>query len=73
MKLYEYQRSRSLIELGLKLSDSIFLNFFSSIITRPIETKFHVEPPWDGRTKSDSNGSGHMTKVAAKPIYGKKH
>ena len=29
MKLYEYQRSRSLIDLGTNLSDSIFLNFFS--------------------------------------------
>ena len=29
MKLYEYQRSRSFIDLGPNLSDSIFLNFFS--------------------------------------------
>ena len=29
MKLYEYQRSRSLIDLGPNLSDSIFSNFFS--------------------------------------------
>ena len=32
-KLYEYQRSRSFIDLGPNLSDSIFLNFFSSITT----------------------------------------
>ena len=31
MKLYGYQRLRSLIDLGPNLSDSIFLNFFSSI------------------------------------------
>ena len=55
MKLIEYQRSRRLIDVGPNLSDSIFLNFFSSIITRPIEAKFHVEPPWD-RTKGFSNG-----------------
>ena len=30
-KLYEYQRSRSFIDLGPNHSDSIFLNFFSSI------------------------------------------
>ena len=30
MKLYEYQRSRSFIDLVLNQSDSIFLNFFSS-------------------------------------------
>ena len=29
LKLYEYQRSRSFIDLGPNLSDSIFLNFFS--------------------------------------------
>ena len=33
MKLYEYQRSRSLTDLGPSHSDSIFLNFFSSITT----------------------------------------
>ena len=48
MKLYEYQSSRSFIDLGPNLSDSIYLNFFSSITTTPIEAKFHVEPPWDG-------------------------
>ena len=73
MKLYEYQRSRSLIDLGPNLSDSIFLNFFSSITTRPIEAKFHVEPSWDGETKICSNGPGHMTKMVALPIYGKNH
>ena len=50
MKLYEYQRSRSFIDLGPNLSDSIFLNFFFSITTRPIEAKFHMEPPWDRGT-----------------------
>ena len=48
-----------------------FFYFFSSITTRPIEAKFYVEPPWDGGTKVCSNGPGHMTKVAAMPIYGK--
>ena len=31
MKLYEYQRSRSFIDLGPNHSDSIFFNFFFSI------------------------------------------
>ena len=31
MKLYEYQRSRFFINLGLNRSDSLFLNFFSSV------------------------------------------
>ena len=32
-------------------SDSTFANFFSLETARPIEAKFHVEPPWDGGTK----------------------
>ena len=73
MKLYEYQRSRSFIDLGPNLSDSIFLNFVVSITTGPIEAKCHVEPPWVGGTKVCSNGPGHMTKTATMPIYGKYH
>ena len=30
-----------------------------------------MEPPWDGGTKVWSNGPGHMTKMAAMPIYDK--
>ena len=54
--------------LGPSLSDSVFLNFFSSITTRPIKAKFHMEPPWGGGTKACSNDLGHMTKIAAMPI-----
>ena len=56
MTLYEYQRSRSFTDLGPNLSVSLFLNYFSSITTRPIEAKFHVELPWDRGTKTCSNG-----------------
>ena len=35
-----------------------------------IEAKFPVEPEWDKGTKVCSNGPGHMTKMAAIPIYG---
>ena len=48
MKPHEYQRSRSLFDLGPNISDSIFLNFFSKITTKPIEAKFHMESPCDG-------------------------
>ena len=47
MKLYECQKSRSFTNLGPNLSDSIFLNLFSAITTRPTEAKFHMECPWD--------------------------
>ena len=46
-----------------------FSNVFSSRTTGPIEVKFHVEPPWDGGTKVCIWGPGHMTKMAAMPIY----
>ena len=36
----------------------------------PIKAKFHMEPQWDGGTKVCSNDPGHMTKMAATPIYG---
>ena len=52
MKFCEYQRS--LTDLGPNLSDSIFLNFFSLITTKPIEAKFYVEPPWDREMKACS-------------------
>ena len=47
------------------------LNIFSSETALPIKAKFYVEPPWEGRTKVYINGPGHMTKMAAMPIYGK--
>ena len=50
---------------------STFSNIFSSETAWPIKAKFYVEPPWEGRTKVYINGPGHMTKMAAMPIYGK--
>ena len=50
---------------------STFSNVFFSESAGPIEAKFHVEPPWNGGTKVCSRGPGHMTKMAAMPIYGK--
>ena len=48
-----------------------FPNVFSSETAWPIKAKFYVEPPWEGRTKVYINGLGHITKMAAMPIYGK--
>ena len=47
-----------------------YLNI-SSETALPIKAKFYVEPPWEGGTKVYMNGPGHMTKMAAMPIYGK--
>ena len=46
-------------------SDWTFSNFFSLETARPIETKFHVEPPWDGVMKVNTNGLCRITKMAA--------
>ena len=50
---------------------STFSNIFSSETAWPIKAKFYVEPPWEGGTKVYINGPGHVTKMAAMPIYGK--
>ena len=44
--------------------------FFSNTAW-PIKAKFYVEPPWVEETKVCSRHLGHMTKMAATPIYGK--
>ena len=46
-------------------------NIFFSDTAWPIKAKFYVEPPWVGETKFCSGHVGHMTKMAAMPIYGK--
>ena len=48
-----------------------FSNIFSSETAWPIKAKLYVEPPREGGTKVYINGPGHMTKMAAMPIYGK--
>ena len=52
-------------------SSSTISNVFYSETAWPVKVKFHVEPPLKGGTKVYINGPGHMTKMAATPIYGK--
>ena len=52
-------------------SSSTISNIFFSKTTGPVIAKLHVEPLWVGGTEVCSWHLGHMTKVAAKPIYGK--
>ena len=46
-------------------------NMFFSEAAWPIKAKFYVEPPWVGGTKFCSRHLGHMTEMAATPIYSK--
>ena len=50
---------------------STISNDFSSVTTGPIATKFYIQPPVPLGKKSCSNDLGHMTNMAAMPIYGK--
>ena len=50
---------------------STISNDFSSETTGPIATKFHIQPSGPLGKKGCSNGVGHMTNMAAMPIYGK--
>ena len=46
--------------------------FQTSSPLKPLDKfKFHMETPKDAGKKVCSNGPGHMTKMAATPIYGK--
>ena len=72
MNLYEYQRSRSFIDLCPRsLRFNIFKLLFLKKNTRPIEAKFYIESPRDIGIKIYSNVPGHITKMASRPIYGK--
>ena len=50
-----------------------FLHYYAKSLTSkaawPIIAAFYVEPRWKGRRKVYINGPGHMTKMAATPIY----
>ena len=56
---------------GSIIRPSTISNDFSSETAGPIATKFHIQPPGPLGKKSCSNGLGHMTNMAAMPIYGK--
>ena len=61
---------------GVRPSSSIVVrrsqcsNIFFFKTACPIKAKFYVEPYWVGGTKVCSRHVGHMTKMAAMPIYG---
>ena len=48
-----------------------FSKIFSSETAWPIKAKFYMKHLWEGGTNVYINNPGHMTKMAAMPIYGK--
>ena len=66
-----------LTKVGHILLDILCCKVVIKFVSAPLKllgqakAKFYVEPPWEGETKVCINGPGHMTKMAAMPIYGK--
>ena len=75
MAINEFQRSRLTFALSAKVAHilvpSIYVNIVFSQTVGPIELKFHVKTPYDKSAKIYTKHFGHMTKMAATPIYGK--
>ena len=75
MAINKFQRSRLTFALSAKVAyivvPSIYLNIVYSQTIGPIELKFHVKTPYDKSAKIYTKYFGHMTNMAATPIYGK--
>ena len=71
VSINKFQRSRLTFDLSGKVTHSTYLNIVFSETTRPIELKFHITTPYDWLVKIRTNCNGHMTQMAAMPIYGK--
>ena len=76
MAISKFQRSRFTFNLSAKVAHigvpSTHQNIVSSETTLPFELKFHMKTPYDRLAKIYTNCTGHMTKMATTPIYGKK-
>ena len=78
MDINKFQRSRLTFDLS---AYNVGRSYWSPInilkhcfLTNigPIELKFHVKTPFDKLAKMYEKYFGHMTKMTATPIYGKK-
>ena len=71
MKLSEYQRSMSFFDLGQRSLRFQSLNFFFSKTVWQFGTKVHMKVLGAIGMKIYTNELGHMTNMAAMPIYGR--
>ena len=71
MKVCEYWRSRSILELGPRSCTYKNSNWIFSETTVPIWTIFCMQAIKYKEMKIWWHDAGHMTKMAAMPIYGK--
>ena len=76
MAIVKFQRSRLTFNFSAKVAHigvpSTHQNIVSSETTKPFELKFHMKTPYDRLAKIYTTCTGHMTKMATTPIYGKK-
>ena len=72
MKLSEYQRSRLFFDLGQRLLRFQSSNLFSSETIVRFGTKVHMKASGRMEIKIYIIELGHMTSIAARPIYGEK-
>ena len=75
VSINKFQRSTLTFDLSTKVAHIgvplTYLNIVFSETTRPIELIFHMTTPYEWLAKICTNCYGHMTKMAATPIYGK--
>ena len=75
MAINKFQRSRLTFNFSAKVAHigvpSTHQNIVFSETTRPFELKFHMKTPYDRLVKTYTKCTGHMTKMATTPIYGK--
>ena len=75
MAIIKFQWSRLAVNFSAKVAHigvpSTYLNIVSLETTRPIELKFYMKTPYDRLAEICTSCTGHMTKMATTPIYGK--
>ena len=73
MAINKFQRSRLTFALSAKVAHivvrSIYYNIVFSQTIGSIELKLHVKTHYDKLAKNNTKYFGHMTKIAATPIY----
>ena len=75
MAINKFQRSRLTFNFSAKVTHigapSTYQNIVSTVTTESFELKFRMKTPYDRLAKIYTNHTGHMTKMATTPIYGK--
>ena len=71
MTINKFQRSRLTFNFSAKVAHIGVLSIHLNIVSSETTTQFHMKTPYDRLAKIYTNWTGHMTKMATTPIYGK--